>query len=120
MDYPASKFVLYVNHYWLHRNPKFWGVDADKFDPERFAEGKEIPLAYQPFSKGNDILRLMLIAVPRSCIGQEFAVMEGRIIVALTLRKFDFTPMYPGTPFQVRAYTGKPVDDMPMRVALAR
>jgi hypothetical protein len=22
------------------------------FDPERFAEGKEIPLAYQPFSKG--------------------------------------------------------------------
>jgi cytochrome P450 len=55
LDYPASKFVLFVNHYWLHRNPKFWGPDADMFDPERFAEGKEIPLAYQPFSKGKYI-----------------------------------------------------------------
>jgi len=45
--------------------------------------------------------------------------MEIRIVIALVLRKFDFTPMYPGTPFQIRAFTAKPVDGMPMRVALA-
>ena len=44
--------------------------------------------------------------------------MEARIVLALTLRKFDFVSMYPGTPFQVYALTGKPVDGMPMRVSL--
>ena len=45
--------------------------------------------------------------------------MEAKIIMALTLRKFDFVSMYSGTPFQVYAITGKPVDGMPMRVSLA-
>jgi len=56
---------------------------------------------------------------PRSCIGQEFAYLEAKIILALTLRKFDFVSMYPGTPYQVYAFTGKPVDGMPMQVSLA-
>jgi cytochrome P450 len=58
------------------------------------------------------------MTAPRSCIGQEFAYMEAKIILALTLRKFDFVSMYSGTPFQVYAITGKPVDGMPMRVSL--
>ena len=110
---------MFVNHFWLHRNPKYWGPDAHEFDPERFAEGKEIPLAYQPFSKGNFLGFLKLIVVPRTCIGQEFAYMEARVVVALILRKFTFTSMYSGTPFQVRALTAKPVDGMPMRVIIA-
>ena len=59
------------------------------------------------------------MTAPRSCIGQEFAYIEAKIIISMTLRKFDFVPMYPGTPFQVYAFTGKPVDGMPMRVSLA-
>jgi len=66
------------------------------------------------FSEGNPI-------VPRSCIGQDFAYMEARIIVAVALRKFDFVPMYRGTmPYQIRAITAKPVDGMPMKVVLAK
>jgi len=57
---------------------------------------------------------------PRSCIGQEFAYMEAKLIIAMTLRKFHFVSMYPGTPFQVYEFTNKPVDGMPMRVSLIR
>jgi hypothetical protein len=45
--------------------------------------------------------------------------MEAPINLAMTLMKFDFTPMYPGIPFQIRAMTAKPVDKIPMKVALA-
>jgi cytochrome P450 len=119
LEYPASKYVLLVNHFWLHRNPKSWGPDADKFDPERFAEGKEIPLAYQPFSKGIFLRPPELMIVPRTCIGQEFAYLEARVVVSLVLRKFTFISMYPGTPYQVRAFTAKPVGGMPMQVVMA-
>jgi len=57
---------------------------------------------------------------PRSCIGKEFAYMEVKLIMAMTIRKFDFVSMYPETPFQVYAFTNKPVDGMPMRVSLVR
>jgi hypothetical protein len=46
--------------------------------------------------------------------------MEARIVVAMTLRKFDFTAMYEGIPFQQRALTAKPVAGMPMRVKMAQ
>jgi len=58
-----------------------------------------------------------LISVPRTCIGQDFAYMEGKIILAVTLRKFDFTPMYDGTPFQLKAFTARPIEGMPMKLS---
>jgi cytochrome P450 family 4 len=49
----------------IHRNPKVF-EDPNKFDPDRFAEGKEYPpLSFIPFSAG-----------PRNCVGQKFALME--------------------------------------------
>lgn len=35
--------------------------------------------AYRPFERG-----------PRSCIGQELVIVEMRVVLALTVRRFDF------------------------------
>ena len=53
------------------------GPDAAEFRPERWLEedgpaARAHPFAYQPFSKG-----------PRDCIGQQFALIELRTVLAL-------------------------------------
>lgn len=52
--------------------------EADLFKPA----GKN---AFQPFSVG-----------PRNCIGQELAMVESKIVLALTAREFDFVLEFPG------------------------
>jgi len=85
---PTANFMLWAVDVGLHRNPAHWN-DPHTFDPERFlqksSDGKPEPAnpAYVPFSKG-----------PRNCIGQELAMIESRIILALTMRLFDFSPAY--------------------------
>eukprot|EP00057_Strongylocentrotus_purpuratus_P009900 XP_011664374.1 PREDICTED: cholesterol 24-hydroxylase isoform X1 [Strongylocentrotus purpuratus] len=49
------------------------------FRPERFVESKHSPYAYFPFALGQ-----------RSCIGQQFALIEARIIMAKLLQQFKF------------------------------
>ncbi|XP_067120777.1 uncharacterized protein [Centruroides vittatus] len=63
----------------LHRDPEFY-PDPEKFNPERFygENGKERnPFSYIPFSAG-----------ARNCIGQRFALMEEKVVVASILRHF--------------------------------
>jgi len=68
--------------YWLHRDPEFW-PEPEKFDPERFSaensRGRN-PYAFVPFSAG-----------PRNCIGQRFASLESRILVAAVIYNFKVT-----------------------------
>jgi len=69
---PAGSIVM-VNTYALQRDPRFY-TDPEQFDPERFRPGWEdrIPrYAYLPFGGG-----------PRVCIGNGFAMMEARLILA--------------------------------------
>lgn len=76
-----SGSLLAVNTYALHREARFFG-DPERFDPERFAAGWEerIPrYAYLPFGGG-----------PRVCIGNGFAMMEARLIIATMTRKWQF------------------------------
>jgi cytochrome P450 len=78
----------------LHRDKRFFD-DPDRFDPERFAPGwmDRIPrYAYLPFGGG-----------PRVCIGNHFALMEARLILATLAQRYRFT-LAPGqvvTPIQL-------------------
>jgi cytochrome P450 len=75
---PKGAFVL-VNPYTTHRHPAFW-EDPDAFDPERFSleRSRDRPrFAYFPFGGG-----------PRQCIGNDFALVEARIILATLAQHF--------------------------------
>lgn len=67
---PANSSVV-ISPYVLHRHEKFW-PDAESFDPTRFSTR---PRAYLPFGSG-----------PRFCIGNEFAMMEARLIVPIVMQ----------------------------------
>lgn len=65
------------------RDPAIWGADANAFRPERWEDeqfsAKLHPCAYLPFSKG-----------PRDCIGQTFAILEAKAVLAMLYQKLTF------------------------------
>lgn len=63
--------------YATHRDPQYYGKDADEFRPERWAEIKRIGWAYVPFNGG-----------PRICLGQQFALTEASYVVARLIQMF--------------------------------
>ncbi|CAO2208110.1 unnamed protein product [Urochloa humidicola] len=78
----------------LHRDKDVWGHDADEFNPARFEHGlskaaPNHPNALLSFSQG-----------PRACIGQNFAMLEARIGIAMILQRFSFelSPKYVHAP----------------------
>ncbi|CAA0806622.1 cytochrome P450- family 72- subfamily A-polypeptide 7 [Striga hermonthica] len=91
----------------LHRDPQIWGEDALEFRPDRFAEGSlkaaNGQAAFLPFSWG-----------PRICIGQNFALLEGKAFVAHLLRTFSFElgPTYLHAPYA--AFTVQPQFGAPL------
>ncbi|KAK7271787.1 hypothetical protein RJT34_27975 [Clitoria ternatea] len=64
----------------IHHSEELWGNDANEFNPERFASKSFIPGRFIPFASG-----------PRNCVGQSFAMMETKIILAILISKFSFT-----------------------------
>ncbi|KZY89994.1 hypothetical protein A3744_15550 [Oleiphilus sp. HI0073] len=72
---------VFVSPYANHYNPEYF-PNPEHFNPERFSEENESKLpryAYMPFGGGN-----------RVCIGNSFAMMENKIILALLLKSFRF------------------------------
>jgi cytochrome P450 len=77
-DVPAKAMIILCQ--WVtHRHPDFW-EEPEKFKPERFLPGnaeKHHRFAYFPFGGG-----------PRICIGMQFAMVEGPLVIATILQRF--------------------------------
>jgi cytochrome P450 len=77
---PARSMVI-LSPYVTHRHPDFW-PDPETFDPDRFSPGRSAGrprFAWFPFLGG-----------PHQCIGQEFAMMEMTLSVAMIVQPFRF------------------------------
>lgn len=95
--WPLKGFDIWPVATMIHRNEAFF-PDPVKFVPERFLPGQtpypdaklHTPAgkdAWRPFEKG-----------PRNCIGQELAMLETKIALALVVPELDFTAEYGGKP----------------------
>lgn len=77
----------------IHHSEEIWGKDVNEFNPERFAMRSFAPgRHFLPFAAG-----------PRNCVGQGFALMEAKIILAMLISKFTFniSPNYRHAPLVV-------------------
>lgn len=71
--------TLFLSPYVTHRRTDLW-PNPEGFDPERFAPagGNRHPrFAYYPFGGG-----------PRLCIGNNFALMEATLVVAMVMQRY--------------------------------
>lgn len=121
---PLWDLMLFSHQAQLHRDEKFWPRPHD-FIPERFTakEGDDLyphKNTFRPFELGS-----------RNCIGQEFAMTEMRLVLALTIRDLDFEPIFPedgpkyfgSVLYQTsppEEITMHPRDGMPMKVHLRK
>ncbi|KAI0018479.1 cytochrome P450 [Xylariomycetidae sp. FL0641] len=122
--YPTHGFMLHGSGATMGRMEAYW-PRAERFLPERFlVRDPTHPLyprrnAWRPFEFG-----------PRACIGQELFNLEVRLILALTVREFDFAAAYDEGADEMFGLQGYPhesagiqatahvKDALPMRIAL--
>jgi cytochrome P450 len=94
--------ILEIPVLHMHHDPKLWGENVMEFDPNRFAKG--VSKAYQhqqsfiPFSFG-----------PRNCLGQNFSLMESKVVIASVLSRFrlSVSPSYKHCPVNLFLHNPK-------------
>ncbi|GAB2231627.1 hypothetical protein Droror1_Dr00010636 [Drosera rotundifolia] len=108
---------IFLSVYNLHRSPYFWD-QPHEFRPERFLEQRKIedleqwsgfdpsrsPGALYPNEVISDFAFLPFGGGPRKCVGDQFALMESTIALAMLLQKFDVE--LKGSPESVELVTG--------------
>ncbi|KAL0799688.1 hypothetical protein Bca101_054863 [Brassica carinata] len=86
--------VITIPMLLVHHDPDLWGDDVKLFKPERFINGVASAtkgrLSFLPFSSG-----------PRTCIGQNFSMLQAKLFVAMVLQRFsvELSPSYTHAPF---------------------
>ncbi|MBS1789378.1 MAG: cytochrome P450 [Acidobacteria bacterium] len=86
-----ARSILLMSQYVMHRNPKYF-PEPDRFIPERWmSEACESrpKFSYFPFGGG-----------PRVCIGENFAWMEGTLVLATLAQKWRMR-LVPGHPVEL-------------------
>lgn len=106
-DWHVPPQGLVILSQWVtHRDPRFW-PDPERFDPLRFtpeAKASRPKMSYFPFGAG-----------PRVCIGENFAWMEGVLLLATIAQQWRFER---GNDVEPQALiTLRPKQRMSMRVS---
>ena len=133
--YPTEGMMISIPAYAFHTDPTYWPRPTE-FLPERWLPSTSPPdahletlepsekEAWRPFSRGS-----------RVCIGQELALMELKLVLALTAREFEVRSVYEETDLERKGkegimdlhgdpawmamdLLGRPRDGMPARVKL--
>ncbi|KAL6718353.1 hypothetical protein ACLMJK_004442 [Lecanora helva] len=74
---PKGRQVLIATYAMQHRRD-LWGEDVEEFVPERWEGRKGWGYEFIPFGVG-----------PRSCLGQQFSLMETSYVIVRFLQRFD-------------------------------
>ena len=84
-DYKIPKGIeLLIPIIAVHHDQAIWGIDASEFNPARFSDGvaraARHSVAWLPFGLG-----------VRTCIGQNLAILQAKLTLAIILQRFSFT-----------------------------
>lgn len=103
---------IWIIPYTMQRHPRFY-AEPEAFRPQRFSpdetgqdlESRLPKFAYMPFGGG-----------PRICIGNQFALMEARLLLATIAQRYCLE-LQPGSPIKLKAGPTLGFEDgAPMRV----
>jgi len=103
---PAGTTVS-MNQWTVHRDPRYYD-DPLAFRPGRWTDEFRRslpPLAYFPFSAG-----------PRRCIGDRFALLEAKLVLATLLPRFHLELVSPASLDLLDTITARPSGPVEMRV----
>jgi cytochrome P450 len=73
--------TIFMSPYATQRDPRFW-KEPEEFDPDRWLDGSAAgrpKFVFYPFGAGT-----------RVCIGEQFAMMEGVLLIAILARQWKF------------------------------
>ncbi|CAG8974222.1 hypothetical protein HYALB_00007385 [Hymenoscyphus albidus] len=84
-------FLVWINSYSLHRSPTYWD-SPDSFLPERWL----VPAPHEPFLHPVPVKGAFRPSEEgkRSCIGQELAMMEMKVVLVMVVRGLGVRSVY--------------------------
>jgi cytochrome P450 len=101
-----AKTTVFINIFGMHRSAKYF-PNPEQFDPDRFrpeAE-KQMRSSYIPFGGG-----------PRVCIGNQFALLEGHLLLAAITQRVTFEATTDRVVEPEPLITLRPKGGVPLRV----